>query len=340
MRKFVIFSLMLIVFGCTDTKKKKVNESTGARDPNKETVENKNYQSARWQMETSVPPKYAILESELPGEVPVINFYDKDNEGNPPFAYHEKPDLSYIAVFPKGFGTEMPRGKKQRISEWTANLSTEFAVDEEKSTVFLLENGQAWAYLLTPASPAKNWSQYGNIFVHFAVSDFESKCFTENNTEKPMEKCTVMGGTDRIALYGTVNPSSKNELTTILQSIQFISKEEVKTPISDLIKVEKPLPNIEVTSPLKVKGKARGYWFFEGVAGLRLEDKDGKVLAESRMKAQDIWMTEDFVPFTGTLKFDFPNDERGYLIFERANPSGKSENKKEYRLPILFPPRK
>lgn len=264
------------------------------------------------------------------------NFYAKDTKKNPPFAYHEKPDLSYIAVLPKGFGTEMPAGKKQQISEWTGDLPTEFAVSEKKSTVFLLENGEAWAYLLTPASPTKNWNQYGNIFVRFAIKDFESKCFTENNTEKPIEKCNIMGGTDRIALYGTVDPSSKNELITILQNIQFISEEEVKTPISDLIKVEKPLPNLEVTSPLTVKGKARGYWFFDGIAGLRLEDKDGKVLAESRIIAQDNWTTEDFVPFSGTLKFDATNDERGYLIFERANPSGKSENKKEYRLPVLF----
>ncbi len=109
--------------------------------------------------------------------------------------------------------------------------------------------------------------------------------------------------------------------------------------ISNLIKVENPLPNMEVTSPLKVKGEARGYWYFEADAPIVLLDKDGKKLAESYIKATGDWMTEDFVDFSGTIDFDAPDDERGYLVFKRANPSDKPENDREYRIPVLFPPK-
>ncbi|TQD38835.1 Gmad2 immunoglobulin-like domain-containing protein [Haloflavibacter putidus] len=335
---FYIFTFF-IVFGCVDTKKKKTTTTEGARDLKNETVETKQYQSKEFQLQASIPPEYAILESKLPGDVPVINFYAKNSGEKPPFAYHEKPGLSYIVVMPKGFGTETPNGKREKLAEWNGSFKTGFALDKEKSTIFLLENGQAWAYLLTPASLPKNWDAYGKIFVHFDVNNFESKCFTRDNTEKPMAQCEVMGGTDRLALYGEVDSFSKNKINSILKDLQFISEREVKTPIADLIKVEKPLPNIEVTSPLKVEGKARGIWFFEANAGLRLENKDGKTLAEGNITTKNGWMTEEFVPFTGTLKFDAPNDERGYLIFKRANPSGKPENKREYRLPVIFPPR-
>ncbi|PVW16240.1 Gmad2 immunoglobulin-like domain-containing protein [Marixanthomonas spongiae] len=340
MKNFTIYILIILVcFGCADTNKKKPTGTEGARDPNNEPTESKQYQNTQWQLQASVPPQYGILESKLPGDVPIINFYSKTTKKNPPFVYHEAPNLSYIAVLPKGFGTETPNGKQQPLSKWDGRLATGFDLNKEKSTVFLLENGEPWAYMLTPASLPNDWNEYGTIFVHVSVTDFEGKCSTKNNTEKPMEECEVLGGTDRIAFYGTVDAASKNELHDILKSLQFISTEDVETPISDLIKVEKPLPNIEVSSPLTVKGRARGYWFFEGTAGLRLEDKDGKTLAESHVKTKNGWMTEDFVPFSGTLTFDAPNDARGYLVFERANPSGKPENEREYRLPVIFPPR-
>lgn len=120
----------------------------------------------------------------------------------------------------------------------------------------------------------------------------------------------------------------------------FHDKKVKSESISDKIKVEQPLPRTEITSPLKINGKARGNWFFEATAPVQILDKDGNELGESFIKTDADWMTTDFVDFSGTIKFDAPNDEKGYLVFWRANPSDKSENDEFYKLPVIFPPKK
>ena len=111
-------------------------------------------------------------------------------------------------------------------------------------------------------------------------------------------------------------------------------------PLSDLIQIEQPLPNKDIQSPLIVKGKARGQWFFEGDFPVKLIDKDDKTIATGIASAQGKWMTTDFVPFELQLTFDqAPDDERGYLVFEKSNASGKPQHDRSYRLPVLFPPK-
>jgi hypothetical protein len=111
-------------------------------------------------------------------------------------------------------------------------------------------------------------------------------------------------------------------------------------PIGDLLKIEKPLPNMDISSPLKVEGEARGQWYFEGDFPVVLEDRNGKILARGVAEAQGRWMTSDFVPFELTLTYDdAPDDERGYLVFQRSNASGLPEHDRSFRLPVLFPPK-
>lgn len=112
---------------------------------------------------------------------------------------------------------------------------------------------------------------------------------------------------------------------------------KAKTKVLDLLQIDLPLPNHEVSSPLHIKGKARGSWFFEASAPVILLDKDNKVLARGHIEARGNWMTDDFVPFSGRLQFTAPDDERAYLVFKKANPSGKPGNDMEFRLPVLFP---
>ena len=72
---------------------------------------------------------------------------------------------------------------------------------------------------------------------------------------------------------------------------------------ADLIRLDSPLPNEIIMSPLVVRGEARGNWFFEASFPLILTDWDGKIIAESFAQAKSDWMTADFVPFEGTLTF-------------------------------------
>jgi hypothetical protein len=81
-----------------------------------------------------------------------------------------------------------------------------------------------------------------------------------------------------------------------------------------------------ITSPLTVKGRAPGNWFFEANAGLVLTDWDGLIIKQGYVMADGEWMTTDYVPFTGTLEFVKPAyGERGTLIFQKDNPSGEPQ---------------
>ena len=123
---------------------------------------------------------------------------------------------------------------------------------------------------------------------------------------------------------------------TLETSSRTSAEGEGKDSMDNLIRVEQPLPNQEVASPLTVKGQARGYWFFEASFPVALLTQNGQSLASGIAEARGEWMTEDFVPFQLTLEFDAPAEEKGYLRFEKANPSGLPENDMAYRLPVIF----
>ena len=73
--------------------------------------------------------------------------------------------------------------------------------------------------------------------------------------------------------------------------------------LNDLILVNSPLPDQEITSPLVVEGRARGIWFFEADFPVVLTNQNGQVLASSQATAQSDWMTEDFINFRAELNF-------------------------------------
>lgn len=106
--------------------------------------------------------------------------------------------------------------------------------------------------------------------------------------------------------------------------------------LTDTIVVTNPRPNQEITSPLNVEGRARGTWFFEANAPLKLVDSDGNELAQGYIESIGEWMTEDFVEFRGEIIFTPGNSKSGNLIFEKANPSGLPENAEELRMPVEF----
>ena len=105
---------------------------------------------------------------------------------------------------------------------------------------------------------------------------------------------------------------------------------------NDKIKIFSPLPNGVITSPVGVRGEARGTWYFEASFPIRLEDANGKVLVQTYTMAQGEWMTENFVPFELVLSFDTPETDKGTLIFEKDNPSGLPEHAEELRMPVRF----
>jgi hypothetical protein len=107
-------------------------------------------------------------------------------------------------------------------------------------------------------------------------------------------------------------------------------------PKEDLIVVENPRAREEISSPLFISGKVRGYWFFEASFPIELVDENNNLIAQTIAQAKGEWMTEDFVPFEATLNFVNPKTNKGFLIFRKDNPSGLKEHDDELRVPILF----
>ena len=103
-------------------------------------------------------------------------------------------------------------------------------------------------------------------------------------------------------------------------------------PVSnEFITVDYPREQDVIESPLNMSGTVRGSWLFEANAPVILTDWDGRILAEGYIEAEGEWMTGDYVPFTGTLEFETPEDigdfsDTGSIIFQRANPSDMREH--------------
>jgi hypothetical protein len=91
-----------------------------------------------------------------------------------------------------------------------------------------------------------------------------------------------------------------------------------------------------VQTPIKLEGKAKGSWFFEGSFPVSLLGDDGSVLGYAALKALGNWQTADFVNFSGTLSFKLPKGTTGKLIFSKDNLSGLPENSKQFIIPVKF----
>jgi len=107
----------------------------------------------------------------------------------------------------------------------------------------------------------------------------------------------------------------------------------------DLIRINSPRPNQEISSPLAIYGEAIGTWFFEADFPIALTNLDGLIIAEGFATAKTDWMTEEFVQFEATLTFDVDIEafsNKGYLILQKDNPSDLPENDDALKVPVVF----
>lgn len=131
-----------------------------------------------------------------------------------------------------------------------------------------------------------------------------------------------------LGIFFVLEPKEKNT----------IQKETGNEELSQnaLVQIITPQPNTIIESPLLIEGQARGNWYFEASFPIRLIDANGMELGVAVAQAQTDWMTENFVPFSATLSFSFPQTETGTLVLQKDNPSGLPQYDKELRIPVLF----
>jgi hypothetical protein len=112
--------------------------------------------------------------------------------------------------------------------------------------------------------------------------------------------------------------------------------QNISTSTEDMIRIDVPLPDVLVQSPLVVRGSARGNWYFEASFPVSVIDSNGKQLGSVAAQAQGDWMTTDFVPFQATLVFATSTTETGTVVFKKDNPSGLPENDASVSIPVYF----
>lgn len=113
-------------------------------------------------------------------------------------------------------------------------------------------------------------------------------------------------------------------------------EKELYSEDSSEIIIDAPIVNEQVVSPLAVSGQAIGTWFFEASFPIKIYDANYLELGTGYVTAQDDWMTEDLVPFEGTIEFSLPTTTTGWLIFHNDNPSGLPQYDRQIALPIKF----
>ena len=110
-------------------------------------------------------------------------------------------------------------------------------------------------------------------------------------------------------------------------------------PTDNLIIIDAPRANEEVSSPITISGKARGNWFFEASFPITVVNWDGLIIGEGIATADGDWMTTEFVPFTAHVSYTLATGtpyNRGALILKKDNPSGLPEHDDSREIPILF----
>lgn len=124
--------------------------------------------------------------------------------------------------------------------------------------------------------------------------------------------------------YAPVDDETKNALAQI----------DLK---KDLITVSSPMINQKISSPTTVTGSARGTWYFEASFPVMLLNEERRMIANIPAQAQGEWMTEDFVPYTATLRFPPQRPgSKGYLLLRKDNPSGDPAKDAFIEIPVKF----
>lgn len=299
------------------------------------------YSNPEYDIALRMPNSWILVEEPQKGTDNIgINLFKRGTgaEQELPLSIHSKAPHSYIAIWPRGLGTELPAGKRRALRSVPNSPNLSFEIDTSKSRVLQLEDGTTWGYFIVPQTPPQHWSKNGFIFAQIQVNDQKTICLDEKTGKQlSMKECDSLEG-DQFIRKGNRNEQDAAVIHNILESLS-LKEIKKKKAAEDMISIQKPAPNMDIRSPLKIKGKAKGYWYFEGSFSIKLYDAYDNLLADTVAHAEGDWTTDNFVPFEATIKFDAPDDERGELVFERANPSGLPQKEQSYSQPVIFPPK-
>lgn len=99
--------------------------------------------------------------------------------------------------------------------------------------------------------------------------------------------------------------------------------------------IQNPRPTQTIKSPIVIRGRAVGSWFFEGSFSGEIVDDQGNSLAMFPVTTTGNWMTSQMVDFSARVEF-VAKTKKGKLILRSANPSGLPEKGRQLIVPVKF----
>lgn len=337
---FIIFLGFILYFAIESNQEKK--DKIDNQLNQQPTVETKEFVSPDYGFVLEYPSDWNEF-SEHGQLSPKFNFYPSDSLTDEELPLDHFSNETHASVFPLGIPTE--NVKAQSISVRESDIEFPYDLTND-SRVFVLENGEPFAAYLKLQDSPDSWNSSGFVWVRVAVDNLETRC--ERNGEViSQQECDPLVRGDEVIWSGEVNSDDWDTAVSIAESFSF--RDSSETPSDDTsdnvsneqIIIENPESNQIISSPINLEGQVRGTWLFEATAPVVLVDWDGRIIAESFIQAEGNWMTENFVPFSGEIEFEEPEDlgdfsDRGTLIFRKANPSGLPENDDAIEVNVRF----
>lgn len=122
-----------------------------------------------------------------------------------------------------------------------------------------------------------------------------------------------------------------NEADQILSTFKFSKN----IPGLDKPIIDNPIPNSNITSPIKATGKIPKSWTWEGNFILEIQNDKRIPLNSTPVYAKFTTETDELGDFSTSLTF-FANTSSGFVVIKSDNPSGIPGNVKIFEIPVRF----
>lgn len=102
------------------------------------------------------------------------------------------------------------------------------------------------------------------------------------------------------------------------------------------IRVTTPNSGSTVKSEMEVEGVAKTSWFAQGIASGDVRNEKNEKVGAFTVRTQSTSKDNSFVAFTGRIIYSDPETKTGYIIFNKANPSGDVSKNASLWVPVRF----
>ncbi len=284
----------------------------------------KTYEDSQYAFTVQYPSEWVVATGTI-GTGPVITFAPGVLGASSSAVYHEA--ATRVSVYPRGTALWPP-------ADESVQSPVIVAVPQASARDFILESKRPWATVVQFGRVPGTWDPSGIVVGRTAIEDEAMRPSGGEGVD------TASSSPERVVRTGFVDPALRGTVEEVLRSFVFAAAApeggEVGGGETANIVVEAPERGAVLTSPVTVRGKARGSWYFEASFPVTLRAADGTVLATVPARAIGDWMTDDFVPFEVSVAFDPGTATSGELVLARDNPSGIRAQDASATVPVQF----